>query len=187
MAPKYKFTREEIVQAALSIIREKGGDGLTARALASELNCSAKPIFGLFSGMEEVHRAACAAAQDLFGRFMSEDMAKGMYPPYKASGMAYIRFAREERELFKLLFMRDRSGESAEEGHSELDPIIEIIRENLGLSKDEAFKFHLEMWIFTHGIATMIATGYLNWEEKAVSDGLSDVYQGLRRRFTEGK
>lgn len=34
--------------------------------------------------------------------FLKEDMAKGEYPSYRASGMSYIRFAKEERELFKL-------------------------------------------------------------------------------------
>lgn len=186
MAPKFKFTRDEITEAALSVIRERGAGGLTARALASALGCSVKPIFGLFSGMEEVQQAAYAAAYELYCRFLNEDMAKGEYPPYKASGMAYIRFAREERELFKLLFMRDRSGESASEGQGELEPIIEMVMKSLSLSEEEACRFHLEMWIFVHGIATMIATGYLDWREQDISDSLSDTYAGLKWRFTGG-
>lgn len=34
-------------------------------------------------------------------------MESGEYPPYKASGMAYIDFARREKHLFRLLFMRN--------------------------------------------------------------------------------
>ena len=77
---------------------------MTARALATELGCSVKPIFGLFKNMEEVQQEVLIAANLLYQNYLQEDMAKGKYPPYKASGMAYIRFAKEERELFRLLF-----------------------------------------------------------------------------------
>ena len=48
MPPKFKFTRDEITNAALNVTRKNGISGLTARALAAELGCSVKPIFGLF-------------------------------------------------------------------------------------------------------------------------------------------
>ena len=108
MPPKFKFTRDEITSAAVNVTRKKGPDGLTARALAEELGCSVKPIFGLFKNMEEVQSAVMNAAQDIYESYLAEDMTSGKYPLYKASGMAYIRFAKEEHELFKLLFMRDR-------------------------------------------------------------------------------
>ena len=111
MPPKFKFTREEITSAALDLTRKQGPDGLTARALAEVLGSSVKPIFGLFKNMEEVQDAVHNAAEDLYQSYLTEDMAAGKYPPYKASGMGYIRFAREEKELFKLLFMSDRMGQ----------------------------------------------------------------------------
>ena len=46
MPPKVRFTREEIIRAALDITRESGPEALTARSLAARLDCSAKPIFG---------------------------------------------------------------------------------------------------------------------------------------------
>ena len=111
MPPRFKFTREEITRAALDLTRKAGPDGLTARALAEALGSSVKPIFGLFKNMEEVQGAVLSAAQDLYQSYLAKEMAAGKYPPYKASGMGYIRFAREEKELFKLLFMCDRKGE----------------------------------------------------------------------------
>ena len=62
MSPKFKFTRNEITNAALNLTRKTGPDGLTARALAEELGCSVKPIFGLFKNMEEVQDAVLTAA-----------------------------------------------------------------------------------------------------------------------------
>jgi len=48
MPPKNKFTRDEIIQAALGIVREDGLAGLTARSLAERLQSSPKVIFGQF-------------------------------------------------------------------------------------------------------------------------------------------
>ncbi len=162
MPPKCRFTREEIIQAALDLTAEKGVGALTARGLAQRLGSSAKPIFGLFANMEEVQQEVVKAANLRYQEYLRQDMSAGRYPPYKASGMAYIRFAREQKELFKLLFMRD-----------------------------DAYRFHLEMWIYVHGIATMIATAYLEWDMDFISAALTDAYQGLRLRFlpkeTEGE
>lgn len=184
MPPKFKFTREEMIKAALEVTREQGITGLTARALAARLGCSSKPIFGLFQNMEEVQQEVMRAANDLYQSYLKEDMEKEKYPPYKASGMAYIRFAKEERELFKLLFMRDRSQERIEEGQEEIKPLLAMIKKNLGLNDQEAYLFHLEMWLYVHGIAAMIATSYLDWDMEFVSNALTDGYEGMKYRFS---
>ena len=187
MPPKFKFTREQIIAAALDVTRKNGIAGLTARGLAAELGSSAKPIFGLFKNMEEVQQEVLTASNLLYQNYLQEDMAKGKYPPYKASGMAYIRFAKEERELFRLLFMRDRSSEKIEENKEEIKPLMQLIQQNLGISEDDAYLFHLEMWLYVHGIATMIATSYLDWDDGFISKVITDAYMGLKYRYTEGK
>ena len=93
---------------------------------------------------------------------------------------------REEKELFRLLFMRDRTGEPPQEEDSQTMQIIRIIMEQGKMSEQAARRFHGEMWIFVHGIATMMATGYLQPEEETVSAMLTDIYQGqLRYRKEE--
>ena len=110
-------------------------------------------------------------------------MTAGKYPPYKASGMAYIRFAREEKQLFRLLFMRDRSAEPPRYDGGDFDGIVDIIQSSTGLSRERAYLFHLEMWIYVHGIATMCATSYLNWDKELISRMMTDAYEGMKLRF----
>ncbi len=184
MPPKFKFKKEEIIESAANLVRESGVQALTARNLALRLGTSAKPIFGQFQGMDELKEDVLKYASTLYEAYLAKDMAEGKYPPYKASGMAYIRFAREEKELFKLLFMRDRSGEKYGEDRESIRPILEIIKKNLSLDEESAYLFHLELWIYVHGIAAMIATSYLNWDEEFTSRALSDVYLGLKHRYT---
>ena len=183
MPPKFKFTREQIVAAALEVTRKNGITGLTARGLAAELGSSAKPIFGLFQNMEEVQREVVSAANTLYQSYIKKGMADSKFPPYKASGIAYIQFAKEEKELFKLLFMRDRTGEKIEENREEIRPMLNIIMKNLGIDENEAYFFHLELWLYVHGIATMIATNYLEWDIEFIDKALTDAYQGLKNRY----
>ena len=135
--------------------------------------------------MEQVQLAVRQEAQRLYERRLTEAMTAGKYPPYKASGMAYMRFALEERELFRLLFMRDRSGEGKIDDRESVRPILNLLQEKLGLDEEQAARFHGEMWLFVHGIATALATGYLPWDEEQVSRMMSDVYLGLRHRFCQ--
>lgn len=186
MPPKIRITKQEIVDTALNLVRKDGEQAINARSIAGALGCSTQPVFSNFATMEALRKAVKEAANVLYQSYLRTDMASGRFPPYKASGMAYIRFAREERELFKLLFMCDRSGEEVEEDPESLRPILEIIQKNLGLQEKEAFLFHMEMWIYVHGIATMIATSYLNWDEDMVSKMLTDAYTGMKYRYTEG-
>lgn len=187
MPPKFKFTREEIIRAALELVRLQGMDGLTARSLAAELGSSPKPIFGLFNNMEEVQSEVLCAANGLYQSYIQRGMSSGKYPPCKASGIAYIQFAKDEKELFKLLFMRDRSGERIVENCEEIRPMLDIIIKNLGISEDEAVLFHLELWLYVHGIATMIATNYLDWDIAFIEKALTDAYEGLKQRYTGGR
>lgn len=185
MPPKFRFTREEIIDAALELTAEGGPKAVTARALAARLGSSAKPIFGLFENMEDLQHAVLAAAFEKYNRFIAEEMAKGEYPPYKASGMAYIHFARDERELFKLLFMRERSSEEQKSPpQDDVKPLIALICKNTSMSEAQARRLHTEMWLFVHGIATMIATSFLDWSDEDVSRALTDVYKGMLWRKT---
>lgn len=184
MPPKVMFTREEIIAAALDVVREIGASGLTARSLAAKLGCSPKPVFGLFKSMDEVQSGVLEAANALYEKRMEEELSAGRFPPYKCTGMAYIRFALEEKELFKLLFMRDRKGEDQRE-RGQTDKLVDIICAATGLSRESAYLFHLEMWVFVHGIATMLATDYLKWDEGFIENSLTDCYMGLMQRFRD--
>ncbi len=177
MPPKARLTKTEIVSAALDIVRRSGESALNARSLAGKLSCSTQPIFSNFENMDELKEEVERAAYGLYLEYTEREIASGEYPYYKSTGMAYIRFAKDEPELFRLLFMS--SGQSAVPTMSDSfmeESIIPVIAKNLGISKEEARTFHLEMWIFVHGIATMFATSYCDMDWGLVSEMTSDMY-----------
>lgn len=183
MPPKIKVAREEIVAAALEIVRSSGADAINARNVAAALNCSTQPVFSNFATMEQLRLAVVQKAYERYLTYVEQDTKAGKYPAYKASGMAYIRFAKEEKELFKLLYMRDRTSAADSWGDEYFKSAVSFVRSYTGLSEADATLFHLEMWAYVHGIATMFATGFLDLDWELVSQMMTDAYLGLKKRY----
>ena len=183
MPPKIQFSKEDIIAAAFRLVRRDGIEAFTARAVAAELGASVKVLFRDFSALTDLRSAVLAYAGQYNAEYTLKAMQTPDLPPYKASGLAYIRFAWEEPHLFKLLFMRDRSTEAIEDKQENLTPYIQAIVSHSELTEEAAFRLHLEMWIYVHGLATMIVTGYLRWDESFIFSSISDVYFGLKEKF----
>ena len=183
MPPKVKITKEDIINTALELVRTKGEQSVNARNIASALNCSTQPVFSNFATMDDLRLALLEKINSLCREFMKNEEEKGEFPSYKANGMAYIRFAKEEKELFKLLYMRDRRGEDVPESTHVDEEMERVVRNNTGLDEENATLFHLEMWAFVHGIASMFATGFLDLDMDLVSRMLTDAYQVLRKQY----
>ena len=187
MPPKVKVTKEDIIRAAVEIVRREGHQALNARTVAAALNCSTQPVFSNFSGMDALRMAVVDRADAMCQEYIDREIASGRYPSYKASGMAYIRFAKEEKELFRLLYMRDRKGENVPQEEELNDQMANLVHQFTGLSGEDVKLFHLEMWAYVHGIASMYATGFLDLEWELVSKMITDVFQGLRKQYGMGE
>ena len=132
MPPSVKVSKEDVITASLNMVRECGADALNARALATYIGCSTQPIFSNFSSMTELKQEVLKAADSIYQDFLSREMESGQYPPYKASGIGYIRFAKEEKELFKMLFMREREAEAInDEFDGATREIIEMMQKSI--------------------------------------------------------
>lgn len=177
MSAKKQITKEVILQAAYEIVRSEGMDALNMRSLAKKCKCSTQPIYLSFNGADEIKKEVIAMIIANFNKFIKREIASGKYSEYKAIGMGYIRFAKEEKQLFKTLLMRE--GVSELWGESSFDNSVFVMMKNYGLNKDESYKLHTEMWLFVHGIATMYATQFFDWDWDTVSNMVTDVFLGL--------
>jgi AcrR family transcriptional regulator len=178
MPPKQKFTREEIIAAALELVRREGIAALTARGLGLELGTSSRPIFTAFQNMEEVEQETIRAIQALYNEYVDSGLAET--PAFKGVGMAYIRFAKEEPHLFTLLFMtRNGTPFSLDTILPEIDPnsekILMSIEEPYVFSREYAKRLYTSMWIFSHGIACLCASGMTIPTEEETSALLTEA------------
>ena len=188
MPPKAKFTREQIVKAALDIVERDGSDALTARALGQALKSSARPIFTVFDSMDEVRAAAVAAAKSVYAEYGARGLAET--PAFKGVGTEYIRFAAEKPKLFRLLFMSERDG--ATDVNTVLGAIddsapaiLQSVIDGYSLDRDAAERLYLHLWLYAHGIAALIATGVCEFTAGDISDMLTSVFVGMLARERE--
>ncbi len=186
MPPKIKISKEDVISATIDLVRKGGKNQINARAIASYLNCSTQPIFSNFSSMDELMIAVFERADEISRNYVNSEIEKGEFPVYKANGMAYIRFAKEEKELFKLLYMTRIREENLAFQTNSWNQMKKLVQNNTGLSEDTAHLFHLEMWAFVHGIASMFATSFLDLDWDLVSKMLTDAYLGLKTQY-EGR
>lgn len=182
MPPKVKITRQDILKTALALLKTDGNGAINARNLAAALSCSTQPIFSNFASMEELDEAIKQEAYTRYLSFIQSEIESEKYPKYKAFGMAYIRFAKEEKELFKLLFMCEREDKDLSPS-ADFKASVDILMEQNGITREKAELMHLEMWACTHGIGAMLATSFLSLDEELISRILTDIYQGLRARI----
>lgn len=178
MPPKPKITKKEIAVCTLNLIRRNGIGALTAKAVAAEMKCSTQPIFWYYSGMQELKEDAYREAIALFDACLK--VPREGVSPYKSVGLNYIRFAAEEKECFKWLFMSGHNNDrDILSSHAEIPYVLNVLEKTENITGNQARTVFEEMWMLVHGIATMIATETAQFTEDKIQQMLTDVYRGL--------
>ena len=190
MPPKPKFTREEVVKAALDIVSKSGIDALTARNLAERLGCSARPIFTLFKNMDEVTSEVTDAAMDRYESYVVKSVK--YTPIFKKFGMQMVLFANEEPKIFKFLFMRENTGvKNFEALFGKLGDTarlcIDVIKKDYGLGDGDARELFRQLWIYTYGISSLCATGMCDFSEEQLIKMLGIEFLAMITLIKSGK
>jgi len=159
MPPTIRFSREAVLNAAYQLVRREGPSALNARAVAKELGGSTQPIFRLFSGMEELKSAVTELALTTWKERMKVRMRDSAFP-YLTIGMSFLLFARDEPELFKLLFMRDRVTDGSCTDYN-ISWGIPLIESSVKVDAETAAQLYERNWLFCYGLAVSIATKYI--------------------------
>lgn len=190
MPPKTKFTKKQIAEAALDMIREEGIENLTARALGKKLGCSTCPIFTVFENMEEVQSEVQKAAKVLYAEYIQDGLNQEL--AFKGVGTQYIRFAIKEPKLFQLLFMSEQKQKPAV---ANVLPIIDenyrqillSVQNGYDMNENEAEKLYRHLWIYTHGIAVLCATNMCLFTAEEISKMITEVFKSLLSEIKGGK
>ncbi|MCM1546597.1 MAG: TetR/AcrR family transcriptional regulator [Clostridiales bacterium] len=181
MPPKAKFTRDTIIAAALDIVRAAGMPALTARALSSALNCSVAPIFSSFANMEEVQAEVVEQVKKLYTEYIYRGLTAQI--PFKGVGEQYIRFAVEQPNFFKLLFMLGRGVKRANGLlpviDDNYDVILNSVKVSFGVDGACAEKIYKHLFIYSHGVASLCATGVYTFTGEEVGEMLAEACVGI--------
>ena len=103
MPPKAKISKEMIVNAAVDVARKSGADSINAHTVSQELNCSTQPVMYHFATIDELKKAAYSATDEYHTNYLLNTSSQD--DPMLGIGLNYIRFAVEEPNLFRFLFL----------------------------------------------------------------------------------
>lgn len=180
MPPKPKITKEMIVDTAFNIVQKEGVDKVTARSISEQLKCSTQPVLYYFSTVEDIKKMVYKKADAYHSDYIM-NMEIDCGNPMLAIGMNYIKFAIEERNLFRLLF---QSNEFSGIGmldlleFEELLPIFTVLQNRLDVSMEDVKKVFSTLFIFTHGYASLYANNTMIYDELNVMKTLENVFYG---------
>lgn len=175
MPPKAKFSADEIITAALNVIREKGSESISTREIAAILGVSTRPIFTYFKTMEEVKEQAHHAALKIFDEYAAAGLA--MPIPFFGFGMQYIRFAKDEPELYKFLFLSS-SKKCPQNVMSVMEHFQLMLRKPLmeiyNMDAKSADHYFRDLWLVVHSLATLTVTAGCPYNEEEISAILTE-------------
>ena len=186
MAPKNKFTREEMVAAAVQVVRKNGAASLTAKSLAGELGTSTQPVFTCFGTMDTAKAEVYAAAGRLFDDYLAESMKEEV--SFFRFGMQYIRFVQEEPELYRLLFLV-RPDDLGSGAFATMRHMQEIVRPSLvetyHISEQEADRYFRDLWLVVHSLSTLIVTGECPYSDREIGQILTGFSVSIFKAIKE--
>lgn len=178
LPPKEIINKDDVLEAAISLVRAKGKDSINARSLADVLNCSTKPLFRLYNNMEELKEDVFQYADAYLGEYLLEYQSKYDSPLLNA-GLAFVDFAKKEKNLFKLIYLSDNFTLSRfeqfvyeDEGQEIFNRFFDVAK----IEKEAAKKVYSQLLIYTHGIATLVATNNMDFSEDQIIQLLVNAY-----------
>lgn len=182
MPPKPKYTREEIVSAALRLVSQKGVEALTARELGAWLGTSPRPIFTAFESMEALQQAVRAAAMTRFEQMHCEGCEE--MPLFKQIGMKTVQFGCEEPKLYQLLFMQEQQTARSFDDMFVLlgataTQCVETVQSVYGLNTTQARLLFETVWIYTFGIGALCATKVCRFSKAQLGTMLSNEFEAV--------
>ncbi|MDD3333996.1 MAG: TetR/AcrR family transcriptional regulator [Eubacteriales bacterium] len=178
MPPKVRITKEMIIEAAFEIAREDGIERVNAKTVSERLHCSTQPVMYCFKTIEELKAAVYEKADLYHSEFLMNTDEEN---PLMGIGLNYIQFAAGEKNLFKLLFQTGGIKQKNMEelmNAEELNPMIEVLQQEVGVDEGKARKIFETLVFFTHGYASLLANNAISYDEESIVKLLDDLFQG---------
>ena len=180
MARKESITRQMIIDGAFDLLKSDGVEAVTARKLAAHIGCSTQPIFRVYTNMDELLSELFEKARKYYEDFCNSN--KNTYDtPFVSLGINYIRFAKQEQNIFRLLFLSGNKSHTLYEliNGNENAFVMKEIKKIPNLHMDNVELIFTKVFIFMHGMAGMTITGEFDLTDKEAEDMLKDAIKGF--------
>lgn len=188
MPPKVRFTKENIVQTAFEIARTEGAENINVRTVSKKLGCSTQPIMYHFKNIDELKNEVYQKADDYHTDYIT-DIDGNAQDMLKNIGIRYIRFAVEEKHLFRFLFQSDNSQTNSIvdiiEAGDEI-PFSGLLKDIYGLNDEQSRNVFVQIFLYVHGLACVFANHSLKYDEDYIKKQLELALKGFISTVKDG-
>lgn len=169
MPPQKRIFQKDILEAAANLVAQQGPQALSVRSLARAMGCSTQPIYSAFESMDALHTALID--------YVREHYLRAQASSYKQVAVSFLNFARSQKNLFRLIYLRQRpAGETLFEDPN-AEETIRQLQASLELGREKATELHRRMVYYCYSMAVMMATGYLEFSEEEIDRELTEDYR----------
>lgn len=186
MPPKAKITKEMILNTVLEITREAGFESVNARSISGRLQCSTRPIFTCYENMEELRKEFLDFAYEFYSQYVENYSSLEHINPCLVLPLSYIEFAREETNLFRLLFINHMDLSMAEPkdfymeaGNGERE---RVFSDTIGIEPERAKAIFIDLFLYSHGIAVLAAAQKITLDRSHIEKMAANMLTALIRQ-----
>jgi hypothetical protein len=156
MPPKREHNAEDIINAALGVVREQGFEKLSTRTIAEKLHSSTMPIY--YSGItmpdieKEIVTKAWAVLEEYRTKVRTGDRVRDLI-------IGFVMFSKEEKNLFKCFRNEKLNAVNIINAEKLFRKDMELLRDHNILKKlppEQAMDILIQGWIFANGIALLV-------------------------------
>ena len=160
--------RDQLCRVAERLFIERGYDGVTMRALAGELGCSAMTPYGYFENKDAILAAVREQAFVRHGIRCEKVVSEHRDPVdrFRALAHAYVTFARDEPHAYAIMFSLGRNSDLASQiaDPDKRDdlvrgwrPLVDVLTEMVetGLAFGDPLDLAHLSWVTLHGLVSL--------------------------------
>lgn len=174
---KKVYTKQHILTDAQNLLIKKGFSSITARNVAAHMGISTQPIYLEFKDMENLKITLLKTTHDLIEKkYFYENPTMNSVINF---GLNYIKFAKEDSMLYLSLYVKPHSfGQELQELSFELFERLTKDEDKIAaLTLDDRRALHMNIWITATGIASLTASGMMEFSENKIINTLQRVEQ----------
>jgi AcrR family transcriptional regulator len=165
---KLTLDKDRVLAASVQLVQREGLAALSARAVADQLGASVAPIYRAYASMDQLTQAVLDTAMEQLDEYVARPYTDF---PFRSAGVGLVMFARDEPRLFRALFVdQQNAAELVARMRAKLRKIVDQSPELRRLSPGVRDELIMDLWIYTHGLASMVVVNLLPRPEPDLLD-----------------
>ena len=172
-------TKEMIIDAAFEIVRKEGFSALSARNVAKKMGCSTQPIYWMYENMEVLKQDVISRMTIFLNNQINSYTKTGK--PFLDVGLGYIHVAFAEPILFKSIYVDNIYNVKLTDILPNAE-VIEVMNKELDIPKNRLQETASKSWIFAHGLASLVATEMIEYDEEKIEQLLCSFFEEISKK-----